>query len=78
MWGVSLRSIKRSLGEEVRQRRTLRKLSQEGLALRADIHPNVVGRLERGKYNPSVKTLYLIAEELKVSLSELFAGAEKR
>jgi transcriptional regulator with XRE-family HTH domain len=75
---VSIRSIQRGLGAEIRQRRTLRKLSQEGLALRAEVHTNVVGRLERGEYNPSVRTLYLIAEELKVPLSELFAGAEKR
>lgn len=75
---VRTRSILRSLGEEVRERRKQRNLSQETLALQAGIHPNVVGRIERGIYNPSVMVLYAIAVKLNVSLPELFAGAEMR
>ena len=72
------RSILRSLGEEVRERRKQRNLSQEALALQAGVHPNVVGRIERGIYNPSVLVLYAIAAKLNTSLLELFAGADKR
>jgi transcriptional regulator with XRE-family HTH domain len=75
---VSARTILRSLGEEVRERRKARNLSQEALALQADIHPNVVGRLERGIYNPSVTLLLKIAVRLNTTLTELFAGAAKR
>jgi transcriptional regulator with XRE-family HTH domain len=75
---VRTRTILRSLGEEVRERRTQRKLSQEKLALEAGIHPNVVGRLERGIYNPSVLVLFAIAVKLNTSLVDLFAGAAKR
>jgi transcriptional regulator with XRE-family HTH domain len=75
---VRARFILRSLGQEVRARRKERHLSQEALALNADIHPNVVGRLERGIYNPSVALLYAIAVELNTSLLELFAGAAER
>jgi transcriptional regulator with XRE-family HTH domain len=53
-------------------------LSQEALAFDAGIHPNVVGRLERGIYNPTVKILYALALELNTSLQDLFAGAAKR
>lgn len=70
--------VLRSLGEEVRERRKQRRLSQEALALQAGVHPNVVGRLERGLYNPSLRVLHALAENLHVSLPELFAGAAKR
>ena len=75
---VSIKSVLRGLGQEVRERRKRRNLSQEALALDAGIHPNVVGRLERGLYNPTVKILLAIATELNTSLADLFAGASKR
>jgi transcriptional regulator with XRE-family HTH domain len=75
---VRTRTILRSLGEEVRERRKQRNLSQEALALQAGIHPNVVGRIERGIYNPSVLILDAIAMKLNASVLELFAGADKR
>ncbi len=75
---VRTRTILRSLGEEVRERRKQRNLSQEALAHQAGVHPNVVGRLERGSYNITVLTLLAIAMKLNTSLLELFAGAAKR
>jgi transcriptional regulator with XRE-family HTH domain len=66
------------LGEEVRERRTQKKLSQEALAGLAGVHTNVVGRLERGQYNPTVMILVAIAVKLGVTLEELFRGAEGR
>jgi len=75
---VRTRSLLRSLGEEVRERREQHNLSQEALALQAGIHPNMVGRIERGVYNPSVLTLDAIAVQLNTSVLELFAGADER
>jgi transcriptional regulator with XRE-family HTH domain len=75
---VRARSILRSLGEEVRERRKQRNLSQEALAHLSGVHPNVVGRLERGIYNPTVLILLAIAMKLNTTLVELFAGATKR
>jgi XRE family transcriptional regulator, regulator of sulfur utilization len=75
---VRSRSILRSLGEEIRELRTQKKLSQEALAGLAGIHTNVVGRLERGEYNPSVMILSALAVKLGVTLGELFRGAEGR
>jgi transcriptional regulator with XRE-family HTH domain len=48
------------------------------LAGLAGIHTNVVGRLERGIYNPTVLVLQAIAVKLNVSLKDLMAGAEDR
>jgi transcriptional regulator with XRE-family HTH domain len=75
---VRTRSILRGLGEEVRERRKQRNLSQEALAHQAGIHTNVVGRLERGIYNPTVLILLAVAMKLNTTLAELFAGAAKR
>jgi DNA-binding XRE family transcriptional regulator len=75
---VRTRSILKSLGEEVRERRKERNLSQEALAHLAGIHTNVVGRLERGTYNPTVLILLAITTKLNTSLVDLFAGAAKR
>jgi transcriptional regulator with XRE-family HTH domain len=66
------------LGEEVRELRAQQNLSQEALAGLAGVHTNVVGRLERGSYNPTVLTLTALAMKLGVSLEELFRGAEGR
>jgi len=75
---VRTRTILRGLGEEVRERRKQRNLSQEALAHQAGVHTNVVGRLERGSYNISVLTLLAIAIKLNTSVAELFVGAAKR
>jgi transcriptional regulator with XRE-family HTH domain len=75
---VRTRTILRALGEEVRERRKLRNLSQEALAHQAGVHTNVVGRLERGSYNITVLTLLAIAVKLNTSVLDLFAGAAKR
>jgi transcriptional regulator with XRE-family HTH domain len=75
---VRTSTILRGLGEEVRERRKQRNLSQEALARQAGVHPNVIGRLERGSYNITVLTLLAIAVKLNASVLDLFAGAAKR
>lgn len=70
--------ILKALGEEIRQRRTALQLSQEALAAGAGLHRNVIGRLERGTYNPTVITLLSIVAELDISLAELTSSAERR
>ncbi len=72
---MSSKSLLRGVGMVIRERRQLRSLSQEALAHQAGVHPNVVGRLERGKYNPTVLTLQAITTKLNISLDELFAAA---
>lgn len=61
------------LGAEVRRRRESLGLSQIALAIRAKLHVNVIGRLERGAHNPTALTLVAIAEALDTSLAEIFA-----
>jgi transcriptional regulator with XRE-family HTH domain len=75
---MARKTLIRCLGEEVRDRRKALGFSQIALAHEAEIHPNVVGRLERGEYNPTVSLLELLVKPLRVGLSELIAGAERR
>jgi len=75
---MAAKHILKALGEEIRHRRVAAQLSQEALADGAGLHRNVIGRLERGSYNPTVMTLLSIACEFDVSLSELVASAERR
>jgi transcriptional regulator with XRE-family HTH domain len=60
-----------ALGGRVRMRREGLSLSQSTLARKARVHPNVVGRLERGIGNPTVLTLLAISTALRVPLREL-------
>jgi transcriptional regulator with XRE-family HTH domain len=75
---MARKKLIRCLGEEVRDRRKALGFSQIALAHEAEVHPNVVGRLERGEYNPTVSLLELLIKPLRVDLSELIAGAERR
>ncbi len=59
------------LGDKVRGQRTILSLSQHALASQAGVHPNVVGRIERGGYNPTVLTLRAIAKALHMPLRDL-------
>jgi transcriptional regulator with XRE-family HTH domain len=65
------------IGAEIRRRRQKLGISQAALATKAGVHYNVVGRLERGKYNPSVMTLDAIAAALNTSMVDLLRRALK-
>jgi len=65
--------ILEKFGKRVRELRTQRKLTQEGLADKAELHYTYVGQLERSKKNISLKNIEKIAKGLSVSLSEFFS-----
>jgi DNA-binding XRE family transcriptional regulator len=71
-------TLLRALGEELRERRKKLRLTQEALAHEAGVHRNVIGRLERGTYNPSLLTLLAIAVRLDMRISDVVAAAERR
>jgi transcriptional regulator with XRE-family HTH domain len=72
---VDSKNILKALGTDVRRRRQLLDLSQARLAQLAHVHVNVIGRLERGTYNPTVTVLCQIAAALGTSLIGLLAQA---
>jgi transcriptional regulator with XRE-family HTH domain len=59
------------MGERLREARRARALSLRTLAERLGVSPSLISQIETGRANPSVSTLYAIANELDVSLDEL-------
>ncbi len=64
------------LGMRIRFLRKEKKMSQEDLALEANINKNYLSDLENGRRNPSFEILEKLAVALGISLSELFKGIE--
>ena len=60
------------IGATVLKYRMKAGFSQEALAEKADIHPNYVGRIERGECAPTVEILLKIAGALAVRPYKLF------
>ena len=56
----------------LRRIRVSRGISQDNLALEANVERSYVGYLERGNKNPTVTTLEKIAEALSCDISEFF------
>lgn len=62
-----------ALGEAIRRARIGGGLSQEVLAVDADLDRSYVGGIERGEHNLTVMNIAKIATALKMSPSALFA-----
>ncbi|HEX8753336.1 MAG TPA: helix-turn-helix transcriptional regulator [Solirubrobacterales bacterium] len=67
-----------ALGKAIRELRKKQGASQETLAGKAGITPNMLSLIERGEGNPSWVTLRGIAAALGISVSELAKRAEGR
>jgi transcriptional regulator with XRE-family HTH domain len=65
-----------ALGAAIKNLRVRNKMSQENLALSAEVDRSYLGRVERGDNNVAVLTLHRIARSLGVSLAELFEQAK--
>ena len=59
------------VGENVRQTRKLRGLTQEQFAVKSGFSQQYLSSLENGKRNPSIITLYEIAVALSVEPADL-------
>lgn len=63
-----------NIGERVRQLRIKCGLSQEQLALQADITPAYLGLVERNQRNPTVRIIEQICNTLNISLMDFFSN----
>ena len=65
-----------ALGRAIREARMARGLSQEKLALLAEIDRSYMGRIERGDNNVATLTLLKICAALKLKAAQLMFRAE--
>jgi transcriptional regulator with XRE-family HTH domain len=59
------------IGNRIAEIRKRNKFSQDHLAFIADMDRTYLMRLEKGRANPSVRTLHKIARKLKIKISSL-------
>lgn len=64
-----------ALGAAIREGRLERNISQEKLALHAEVDRSYLGRVERGDNNVAVLTLIKIANGIGLTLAELITKA---
>jgi len=62
---------RRAFGARVRQLRTAKGMSQEGLAHDAGLDRSYVGQVERGERNITLDNIYRLAEALRVDAGAL-------
>ena len=62
-----------SIGKRVKELRSKNGLSQEQLALHAEITTAYLGQVEREEKNPTVVTIAKICNALSISLSDFFS-----
>jgi transcriptional regulator with XRE-family HTH domain len=65
-----------SLGKAIRRIRIERGISQENLALLAELDRSYVGRVERGDNNVALLTLVKLAKALEMSVAKLMTRAK--
>jgi transcriptional regulator with XRE-family HTH domain len=64
-----------NLGEAIRVLRAQKGLSQEALAVDADLDRSYVGGIERGEHNLTVMNLKKISDALNVKMAALLVAA---
>ena len=65
-----------AVGNRLREVRKEKGLTQEDVAHKAGVAVSQVGRIERGKLNPSISTIFVIALAMEVEPKELFDFGE--
>jgi transcriptional regulator with XRE-family HTH domain len=64
-------NVIRKFGAHLRAIRVAKDMTLESLAFEAEIEVSQVYRIERGKVNPTLSTLNILANALNISLMEL-------
>lgn len=68
--------IAKAFGVALRQARSRAGISQEELALRAEVDRTFVSRAERGERQPALTTVFLLAKALDVGANDLVKATQ--
>jgi len=69
-------SIEASLGSTIRKHRLDKKISQEGLGYKCNLHRTYIGSIERGERNISLLNIVTIAKALDMTGGKLLTDAD--
>ena len=72
--GIEVADVQAKFGERLREIRTRKGLSQEGLAAAAGLHRTYISSVERGERNVTITTIAKLAAALGVSMTDLIPG----
>ncbi len=64
----------KKVGANISKYRKRKGWSQEELSFESYLHRSYIQRIETGRANPSLKTLYKIARALKITITALVEG----
>ena len=73
---ISVTKLDNSFGRSLRKRRLAKLLSQEALALESNLSRAYISDLEMGKKDPSLFTVFKLADALKLKPSVLIDEVE--
>lgn len=77
MISVKDEELLKRFGENLRNIRLSRELTQEQLAFNADIAISQIGRIERGEINATISTVSALANALELEINDLFNFKKK-
>ena len=67
-------AVQKALGARIRKLRKEKQVSQEGFADWCGLHRSHLGQVERGEANVTLSTILVVAEQLDITIFELFNG----
>lgn len=67
-----INNFSKKVGHKIKVERTKKDLTQEELAYAANISRSSIGLIERGESSPTIETVKLIADALKIDVYKLF------
>ena len=74
--GVLTVTSEEAFGIVLRQHRLRLSLSQEELAIRSNVDRTFISHIERGKHQPTITTIFKLAQQLNLTPSQMIREAE--
>jgi len=71
-------AVLHKVAKRIKELRKIKKMTQETLAGKADLHPTLIGKIERAEINPTIASLQKIAKAFNISLAELLTFPDDR
>ncbi len=68
---MKIEQLQEKIGERIRQLRESKGVSQQNLAAICNFEKSNLSRIEAGRTNPTIFTLFKISQALEVSIAEL-------